>query len=144
MNQKREDKTLLVVSAIILKNNKILLIKRSREPFKDYWSFISGQGAFKHTNNPLKAVKLEVKYDINSMFIGEFFSYSYTDFGVPTITLFFIGRIKGDLKINEKYVKNIKWLSLKEASKIKLAFEHNKIINKLTKNQTNNYNKQYS
>lgn len=144
MNQKREDKTLLVVSAIILKNNKILLIKRSREPFKDYWSFISVQGAFKHTNNPLKAVKLEVKYDINSMFIGKFFSCSYTNFGVPTITLFFIGRIKGDLKINEKYVKNIKWLSLKEASKIKLAFEHNKIINKLTKNQTNNYNKQYS
>ncbi|MEK6834852.1 MAG: NUDIX domain-containing protein [Nanoarchaeota archaeon] len=144
MNQKKENKILLVVSAIILKDNKVLLIKRSKKPFKDYWSFISGQGAFKHTNNPLKAVKLETKYDLNCKFSGKFFSYSYTNSGVPTITLFFVGKIKGNIKINKKYVKNIKWLSLKEASKIKLAFEHNKIIDKLTKNQTNNDNKQDS
>lgn len=129
----REDKISLVVSAIIIKNNKILLIKRSREPFKNYWSFISGQGAFKHTKNPMEAVKLEVKYDLNCKFNCEFFTHSYTDFDVSVINLFFIGKINGTPKINNKYVKEFRYFSLNEISKLKLAFDHKEVIKKLRK-----------
>ncbi len=94
------DQPLLVTVAIITKDDKLLLIKRAREPYKDSWSFIGGCGEFKHTSDPAKAVKLEVNADINCAFNPTFFMYNAANFEVPTVTLFFYGSIQGTPKIN--------------------------------------------
>ena len=43
---------LLVTVAVIYDKNKILLIKRARDPFKGFWSFVGGCGAFEYHSDP--------------------------------------------------------------------------------------------
>jgi ADP-ribose pyrophosphatase YjhB (NUDIX family) len=66
---------LLVTAALIVDNGKILLVKRAREPFKDYWGFVSGCGAFEYHSNPSDAVKKEVQCDLSCDFSPTFFTY---------------------------------------------------------------------
>ena len=119
---------LLVTAAMIINNNKILLVKRAREPYKAFWSFVSGCGAFEEVSDPVEAVKIEVKGDLNCEFEPTFFKYSYTTLKIPTIALFFYGTIKGAPKITPKYVLECKWFNLDEAINMKLGFDHNKIL----------------
>lgn len=128
---------ILVTAAIILNENNILLVKRAREPYKGYWSFIGGVGAFDHTSDPIEAVKLEVMADINCKFQPRFFMYNYQVFDVPTVTLFFYGPISGEPKIEQKYVEEYKWFDLEEANKMELGFDHNKVLNCYFKNILN-------
>lgn len=124
---------LLVTAAMIINNNKILLVKRAREPYKGFWCFVSGCGAFKEVSNPVDAVKIEVKGDLNCEFEPIFLKYSHTIFEVPTITLFFYGLIKGTPKITPKYVLEYKWFDLNKVVNMKLGFDHNKILNDFLK-----------
>ena len=119
---------LLVTAAIITKEEDILLIRRGREPFKGHWAFISGCGAFEYFSNPAEAVKKEVKCDIDCEFESSFFTANYESREKPTITLFFTGQIKGEPKINPKYVSEFRWFAFDEAIKLDMAFEHKKIL----------------
>ena len=130
---------LLVTSAIIVHEDKILLVRRAREPFKDYWSFIGGIGAFDQTNDPLEAVKIEVLGDINCDFHPTFFTYNFDTFKAPTITLFFYGTITGTVKAQSKYVSEFKWFNIKEAASMQLGFDHNKILDKFLEEKHNKY-----
>ncbi|MEA3430244.1 MAG: hypothetical protein U9R08_03145 [Nanoarchaeota archaeon] len=124
---------LLVTAAIIEKNQKLLLIKRAREPFKDYWCFIGGCGAFKTTSNPIEAVKIEVLADINCNFKPNFFRYNQDKFEVPTITLFFYGSIEKTPVITPKYVSEYRWFDKKDILKLNLGFDHKLILNEYLK-----------
>lgn len=124
---------LLVTAAMIINKNKILLVKRAREPYKGFWSFVGGCGAFEDVSDPVDAVKIEVKCDLNCEFEPAFFKYSYTIFKIPAITLFFYGTIKGTPKITPKYVLECKWFDLNEAINMKLGFDHNEILSDFLK-----------
>lgn len=124
---------LLVTAAIIEKDQKILLIKRARGPFKDYWCFIGGCGALKKTSNPEEAVKIEVLADINCKFNPEFLTYNQETFEVSTLTLFFYGEIEGTPIITPKYVSEFKWFDKSEVKKIDLGFDHKLILNEYLK-----------
>ncbi len=129
------EQPLIVTSAIILNGkNELLLVKRAREPFKDFWGLIGGKGAFKFTKDPADAVKREVKGDINCDFEPEFFTYSFEDFGMPTLTLFYYGKIKGEPIITPKYISDFKWVTSKEAVEMKLGFDNNRILRKFLEN----------
>lgn len=122
----------LVVAGIALKDNSVLLIKRAREPFKEYWSFSGGCGAFEKTNDPVEAVKLELKWDTGCDFEPKFYTWNFADFNIPTVTLFFIGNLNGNPKsVHPECISECKWFSLEEADKLKLAFEHNTILKKI-------------
>ncbi len=123
----------LVTAAVIINKDKILLVKRAREPFKDYWSFVGGKGAFEDTSNPINAVKQEVRADLNCEFEPKFFTYYHENFGQPTVTLFFYGKIKGKPKITPKYVSEYKWFPIEEIKDLNLAFEHKEIFKELQK-----------
>jgi len=125
---------LFVTAAIITDDDKILLIKRAREPFKDCWAFIGGSGSFEKHNDPIDAVKNEVAGDINCKFEPKFFKYNCATFEVPTITLFFHGKIEGTPKITPKYVTEYRWFTIKEAKELKLAFDHNGILKEFAGN----------
>ena len=123
----------LVTAAVIINKDKILLVKRAREPFKGRWSFVGGKGAFEDTSNPLTAVKQEVRADLNCEFHPKFFTYYHENFGKPTVTLFFYGNIEGKPKITPKYVSECRWFLIKEIKDLNLAFEHKEIFKELQK-----------
>ncbi|MFH1211954.1 MAG: NUDIX domain-containing protein [Candidatus Woesearchaeota archaeon] len=125
------EQPLLVTVAMIVEKNKILLVKRSRTPFKGYWSLIGGCGAFEKYSDPLDAVKLEVKADLNCSFAPEFLTYSYHEFRVPTVSLFFYGKIIGKPSVNKEFASEYNWFPLKEAAKMELAFAHGTIVSQL-------------
>lgn len=121
---------LLVTAAIVINQKKVLLVKRARDPFKGYWSFIGGCGAFEHTSNPEEVVKKEVYGDIRCLFYPTFFRYSYEELGIKSVVLYFYGNISGNLVINPKYVSDYKWMPIKEAVNVELAFNHQDILRK--------------
>ncbi len=127
------NRPLLVVTAIILDNNKVLLVKRAREPFKGYWSFIGGVGEFEQSSDPQEVVKKEVVGEINCVFSPVFFTYSYNDFSeydLKSVNLFFYGEIEGTIKINPQTVLEYKWVPVEEAVTLNLGFDHSQILRK--------------
>src|SRR3989338_6646579 len=86
---------LLITSAIICSEGKVLLLKRNKEPEKGKWSLPGGVGSLKKYPNPVDAVKNEVKYDLGVAFIVDsFFDYSfYEGKEGPAVVLHFIGKI---------------------------------------------------
>ena len=120
---------LLVTAAVIHDGDKILLIKRAREPFKGYWSFVGGCGAFEYHSNPAEAVQQEVKGDLSCEFKPTFLTYNYENFeGKPSVVLYFIGKINGRPIINPKYVSEYRGFSVEEAKNLELGFDHKKIL----------------
>ena len=121
----------LVTAAIILNSkDEVLLAKRNKEPDKGFWALPGGVGAFKYFQDPYKAVQKEVEIDFGCGFEGKYFCYNYDKKFEPTVTLFFIGKIVGQLVLNQKQNSEIQWFKLGEAKKIKLAFDHNSILEK--------------
>lgn len=120
---------LLVTTAVIYEKDKLLLVKRAREPFKGYWSFIGGCGAFAYHSNPKDAVKREVKCDLSCDFEPKFLTYNYEDFyGKPSVVLYFTGRISGTPTINQKYVSEYQWFSVEEVQQLELGYDHQRIL----------------
>ncbi len=124
---------LLVTCGVITNNeNKILLIKRARDPFKGKWCFPAGVGAFENENivDPKEAVDFEVRADLGCGFDSEFFAYSFNDFGIPTVSLFFVGKLVGDIGKTSGCVDDFGWFSFNEVKNMDLGFEHREIIEK--------------
>ena len=114
-----------VLIAIIKDKDKILLIKRANEPFKNSWSFVSGKGAFEETSNPKIAIKKEIKFDLKC----EFFIETFKQFNSKTEEIYvFSGLIKGEPNINKEHILEYKWVDSTEIKNINLAFEQNKIF----------------
>lgn len=122
----------LATLALITNTERSLLVRRAREPFKDYWAFVSGIGAFEYTSDPREAVKMEVKCDIGCDFSPSFFNYFFqepsAEVNIPTIIFAFYGNVRGIPKLNSKYVSDYRWFSSREIKKMKLAFIHNEIF----------------
>ena len=127
------DSPLLVTAAIITDDDKILLIKRGRDPFKGKWSLIGGRGAFKTDKDPEDAVKTEVQIDIGCGFSPTFFGYNFVKFEIPTVTMFFHGPISGNITPSLKHVEEFKWFDPDEIEKLDLAFDHEEILQRFMK-----------
>lgn len=120
----------IVVVSIIVKDNKLLLIKRAKEPFKNSWSFIGGISVMMshHSPDPITAAKEEVLCDLSCGFSPTFFKYYYDDSESPTIILVFYGNISGNPNINKEFISQYKWFSFVEAKKQNLSFGGNSIL----------------
>lgn len=119
---------LLVTAAVIHDQDKLLLIKRARDPFNGFWSFIGGCGAFEYFSDPFKAVQKEVRCDLACKFEPTFLTYNYEDFGKPSVVLYFTGTITGNPTIDPKYVSEYRWFTVDEASCLELGYDHKKIL----------------
>lgn len=129
----------IVVVSIIVKDNKFLLVKRAREPFKDYWGIVGGLSIMsdKHSSDPLQASKDEVQFDLQCEYVNSrFYTYTFRQDEKPTVSLFFYGQIKGTPIINPKYVSEYKWFSIDEIKKMNLAFEHKQMLQQFSKEFT--------
>ncbi|MBI2573539.1 NUDIX hydrolase [Candidatus Woesearchaeota archaeon] len=112
-----------------MSEEKYLLIRRGREPFKGMWAFIGGCGAFERTLDPSEAVTQEVQADIQCKFDPTFLCYRSETVHVPSIVFYFYGSIKGIPHPNPKYVSEWKWVTLKELLNMQLAFNQQEVIN---------------
>ena len=119
------------VLAIIEKENKILLTKRSIEPFLGKWCFPGGHIEF--GEEAVNAIKREVKEEIGVDLQNPKFLFYHEEY-MPevdkhTVILVFHEKIKENPSPLDE-VSEIKWFSKEEIKNTALAFRHNKIVNK--------------
>jgi 8-oxo-dGTP diphosphatase len=108
-------------AAVIIKNQKVLLVKRNRPPHKNTWSFPAGFIDF--GEHPLEALKREVQeetgLEVKEAKLMKIIQ-NVDDPRSPGHFIFFYRVEVGDgkLKTDEKENQAIKWFSLKERPKI--------------------------
>ena len=117
------------VDAVIIKDNKVLLIKRGSEPFRNYWGLPGGYVDWDETLED--AVKREVKEEVGATVISLKQMGIYSDpkrHPQQTIDVSYEVDIEGEIKAGDD-AKEYKWFDLKELPQ--LAFDHRQIMNKL-------------
>lgn len=122
----------VTVDAVIIKNGKILLIKRGSEPFKGYWALPGGYIEWDETVED--SVKREVLEELGVSVKSSKIIGVYSDPGRhpdQNINVAFAAEIEGNVKIGSD-VDDYKWESLKSLPR--LVFDHNKIIEDYLKN----------
>mgnify|MGYP001566580330 CR=1 FL=1 len=125
------------VTAIILRNNSLLLLKRNEEPFKDYWDFLGGY--MNEGEIPEVAMIREVKEEIGIEPLDVTFFQAipgkayWKDKEFPILSQFFLVDI-GDKEIklnneNSQYT----WIPLKDFDPEIIAWDSNQAMAKVIK-----------
>lgn len=124
------------VGCIITNKEKILLVKRLKSPFKNYWSIPGGHVELFETIE--HAVKREIKEELSLKINPKFFcfdqeisKYLRWHANVFFFTSNSIGKIKLDKNENSDY----KYFPKNAIKNLKLAFNHKKILLKFFKNE---------
>ncbi|MCP4762694.1 MAG: NUDIX hydrolase [archaeon] len=129
----------LTVDGIIkLENNKIALIQRVNDPFKNRYALPGGFVDYGETveNALVREMKEETSLDVKITKLFGVYSDPNRDPRGHTISIVYECEIKGEK--TEKFkaaddAKNGKAVSIKEALKMKLAFDHGKILEDYSK-----------
>jgi mutator protein MutT len=118
-------------SAILLKDKKILLVKRSDyiKAFPKCWACPGGRADEGET--PEQAVVRELKEEINLDFKPTklFATNKWKDRDLYR----FLGDYSGKIKLQEEELTEYNWFSYEDAVKLDLAFDYREIIEKLHK-----------
>jgi len=119
----------VVTVAIIVREDKVLLIRRKNEPFKDHWCLISGVGGHIWHRNLIDAVEDEVHYDIGCNFLTPKFFKCQREFfyNVHDIVVYFAGTIKDEPKMTRN-VAGFGWFTFEEAMCMDLGFDNHKVL----------------
>ena len=131
----------LAVDIIIFFDNKLILIKRGREPFKDCFALPGGFVEYGETveNAAVREAKEETCLDVYELFLLGVYSKPNRDPRGHTVSVVYYGKGSGTPKAGD----DAKELFLFDINQIpnNLAFDHNKIINdflKLKRGEENN------
>ncbi len=121
---------IIASSAIILKDKKILLVKRLNDPsvlYPSHWACPGGRE--KPNESPEEVVIREVKEEVNLDFNPTklFSTGKYKD----RILYRFLGKWSGHIRIQKKELTDWKWFSYEDAIELDLAFDYESIIQKL-------------
>lgn len=116
----------VAIDALIVRENKILLIKRAVEPFKDYWALPGGGIDFDETAE--EALQHEILEETGLRLFSAKFIQIYTDPArdpKQVITLSYAVETEGEPKAGDD-AKEYQWFDLDHLPQ--LGFDHNKII----------------
>jgi len=111
-------------------SNKVLLIKRKKDPFKDYFSL---PGGFVNEGEKVEdAVRRETEEEllvkVEPIDILGVYSDPHRDPRGHIMSITFIVKIiTGELKVGDG-VAELKWIEFNNLEKIKLGFDHLKIL----------------
>ena len=108
-------KTIEVVAAIIKKQDKILITRRSYGEFADMWEFPGGKIELGESREEalIREVKEELELDINNLEYLTTVDYDYPNFHL-TMHCFICEICGGELVLNAH--NDAKWVSLEELS----------------------------
>jgi len=117
----------ITVDGVIIKNGKVLLIKRRNEPFKGRWALPGGFVEYGETveDAVLREVKEETGMDAEIKKLVGVYSDPSRDPRGHTISIVFLLEGKGDVMAGDDAVE-AKFFDLNELPP--LAFDHEKII----------------
>jgi len=118
----------LAVDIIIFLDNKLVLIKRGREPFKDSFAIPGGFVEYGETveNAAIREAKEETGLDITNISLFGIYSKPDRDPRGHTISIVFHGNGSGTPKAGDD-AKDLFLFDIAQIP-INLAFDHNKII----------------
>jgi len=131
----------LVVDGVVIRDKEILLVRRKKksfEPFEGYWAL---PGGFVERGETLKeAVTREVLEETGIKAIPEKIIGIYDDpkrdpRGHMVSVVFLCTPKRGRLKPQPEEVTETRFFSVQEIRKLKIAFDHRKIINNALKMQ---------
>jgi 8-oxo-dGTP diphosphatase len=122
-------------SAIVVKDGKILLGKRRKDPFKGYWD-VPG-GFLELGEHPLDGVKRELKeetgLEIEVEEVLGFFMDKYGAGGDETLNISFVASIKDGTPRADDDITELAWFSVDEIPEV--AFENGKEMIRAYKNK---------
>ncbi len=118
-------------ACIIVKNKKVLLIKRKDNPFIGYWSLPGGHiELFERAEH---TIKREIKEELGLIIKPKFFCINQEIFKNvgwhATVFAFTSSKLSGNLKIKKKEIGGAKFFSRAEIKNLKMGFNHKDIIN---------------
>ncbi len=123
----------LAVDIIIFFDNKLILIKRGREPFKDCFALPGGFVEYGETveNAAVREAKEETGLDVHQLSLLGVYSKPNRDPRGHTVSVVYYGKGSGTPKAGD----DAKEIFLFELNSIpnNLSFDHNKIINDFLK-----------
>jgi 8-oxo-dGTP diphosphatase len=116
-------------SGLILKENKILLVKRSSNAntFPNTWTCPGGRS--KEGESPQQTAARELKEEVNLDFKPRMLFKKGKHKGSELFR--FLGDWSGDVKIQEEELSDYNWFSYIDAIKLDLGFDYREIIEML-------------
>ena len=120
----------LTVDTIILEDNKIILIKRLNNPFKDHWAIPGGFVEYgeKVEDAAVREAKEETGLDIELTKLVGVYSDPERDPRGHTVTVAFLSKIIGGTLKSDSDAKDAKFIDIDELKNMELAFDHNEIL----------------
>jgi len=116
----------------LIKNHKgqVLLIKRARGIDENTWALPGGKVEFKELATT--AIEREIREELGIVFKAKFFTFDEdinTAKDIHFVTLFFVGDVDGEIKINKDEIKEFKYFSKEEIEATNsIGLGHKKII----------------
>jgi len=124
----------LTSTAVIIKDQKLLVARRNQEPFKGEWDFMGGY--IQKNESPEEGLERELKeelgVDCELTFLRSFTGTdTYNDFQYPVLTFVYLTEIKGEIKLNTTENSEVEWIPISELDKV--AFDSGMEILKFVK-----------
>jgi 8-oxo-dGTP diphosphatase len=134
MKKEEYPKPAYTADNVIVKNYKVLLIKRKNDPFKNCWALPGGYVNENETGlmAAIREAKEEINVDLSKLnpeFIGIYDAPNRDPRGWVISAAY--GWDCSDIEVTYKAgddAKEAKWFDLSEVDKMELAFDHNNII----------------
>src|SRR3989344_442080 len=123
-------------TAVVIRDGKLLVLKRNEEPFKDMWDLPGGymsQGEMPEDTlrkELMEELGVECELDFINWFPG---TASWKDRTFAILSHAYLADIKGDIKLNQDENSEYKWVSLEELDPDSIAFDSNQTITKYIK-----------
>lgn len=120
----------LTVDTIIVEDNKVILIKRLNNPYKDHWAIPGGFVEYgeKVENAAVREAKEETGLDIKLTELVGVYSDPNRDPRGHTVTVAFLAKIVGGTLKSDSDAKDAKFIEIDKLSDMDLAFDHNIIL----------------
>jgi len=124
-------------TAIVIKEGKILVLKRNEEPFIGEWDFPGGY--LRKEETPDVALKREIQEELGADCQLSFFGFftglaSYRDFEFPVLNIVYHAKLLDEIKLNVEENTEYSWIPLGQLTTI--AFDVNKkVLAQIKENQ---------
>jgi len=123
-------------TAVVIRDNKVLVAKRNEEPFKGEWDFIGGY--LQKDETPEEGLRREIKEELG---VDCFFSYigsfpgsaQFEGYVFPVLSFTYLVELKGEVVLNKEENSEIAWIPIKDLKTI--AFDSNQKILKFLQEQ---------